>query len=117
MTSICATITDTRGLQYCRKWTDKREKIVMKSQQVPLHEAVRPNCHPDQAGNIGQNMHALGDEIEQNAPELYITVSDTAESGSTYWQAVVAALQQIRSVNGDTYGLAIRHIMKLARHT
>lgn len=84
---------------------------------VPLHEAVRPNCHPDQAGDVGQNMHALGEEIKENSPKIEITVSDTPEADAAYWQAVVAGLQQIRSIDGAKFGVAINHITKLAQDT
>jgi hypothetical protein len=82
---------------------------------VPLHEAVRPNCHPDQAGEIGQNMHALADDIKKNAPELHITINDSATTDTQYWQSVVAELQRIRSIDKATFGLAINQITQLAQ--
>ena len=87
----------------------------MKTKKVPLYEAVRPTCHPSQAGAVGKNMHALGDNIEENAPDLAIVVvCDTTSTDAEYWQSVVECLNLIRSINLDEFDLAIHRIAELA---
>jgi hypothetical protein len=47
---------------------------------VPLHEAVRPRGNRDEAGSIGESLHALADWFEENKPEAVtwenVTASD-----------------------------------------
>lgn len=43
---------------------------------VLLHDAIRPNRHRDDAGELGENMFALADDIEINTPELSILVAE-----------------------------------------
>jgi len=42
------------------------------SNTMPLHEALRPNCHPDQAGDVGQSLFALAQWLENNHPNAQL---------------------------------------------
>lgn len=82
---------------------------------VPLHEAVRPTGNRDHAGELGENLHALADDIETNAPQLIVEVGDTTSADPEYWQSVIDGLQRIRSINRELFGPAISRIIKLAK--
>ena len=45
----------------------------------PLHEAIRPRGHPDQAGALGQKIHELANELENKFPESSVLIASTPE--------------------------------------
>jgi len=77
---------------------------------TPLHEALRPNCHPDQAGDIGQEMFALADWIEKNQPSLHVNNDFTAQSLAT---AVLDAIPLELKQNSKQ---AIDYVSKLDKY-
>ena len=39
---------------------------------VPLHEVVRPDRHRDEAGKVGESLHALADWLKKNAADFEV---------------------------------------------
>jgi len=81
----------------------------MGKSRLPLHEALRPGCHPDQAGEVGQSLFCLADWIEKNRPDQQICQPVTSQS-------LADMIKIIRPpVSGFNHLPAIKQLLRQAR--
>jgi len=90
--------------------TDRgNRRITMSKNKTPLHEALRPNCHPDQAGDVGQSLFSLAEWFEENRPSLEIDADFTEKA------LVDAALNATPTDLKQNHSLAIKRLLENAR--
>jgi hypothetical protein len=81
----------------------------MSKNMIPLHEAMRPNCHPDQAGDVGQSLFSLAEWFEENRPSLEINTDFTTQAlADVVTNATPADLKQ-------KHYLAMKQLLENAR--
>jgi hypothetical protein len=81
----------------------------MSKNMIPLHEAMRPNCHPDQTGDVGQSLFSLAEWFEENRPSLEINTDFTTQAlADAVTNATPADLKQ-------RHCLAMKQLLENAR--
>lgn len=78
---------------------------------APLHELLRPTGNRDDAGAVGESLHALTDWFKENRPQVLIPIDCPAKG-------IKAAVFACRPpVAGRNHGPALRQLIRNARES